>query len=103
MSRGVRSWEVRVGNGYIRTIENPMERAAHDAERVRQWLSPDDGDIVLKVYAAVVGTDPNVQRTPACALIAPSQVAEWLASLPPQKSLDKGRTDRLVKEIRSAL
>lgn len=103
MSRGVRSWEVRVGNGYIRTIENPLERAAHDAERVRQWLSPEDGDIVLKVYAAVVGADPNVGRTPSCALIAPTQVAEWLSSLPPQKTLDKGRTDRLVKEIRSAL
>ena len=103
MSRGVRSWEVRVGNGYIRTIANPLDRAAHDAERVRSWLSPDDSDMVLKVYAAVVGTDPNVQRTPSCALIAPSQVAEWLSSLPPQKSLDKGRTDRLVREIRSAL
>jgi hypothetical protein len=103
MSRGVRSWEVRVGNGYIRTIENPLERAAHDAERVRRWLNPDDSDIVLKVYATVVGTDPNVHRSPSCALIAPSQVADWLTSLPPQKSLDKGRTDRIVREIRSAL
>ena len=103
MSRGVRSWEVRVGNGYIRTIENPLERAAHDAERVRSWLSPEDGDMILKVYAAVVGNDPNVQRTPSCALIAPTQVAEWLGSLPPQKSLDKGRTDRIVKELRAAL
>jgi hypothetical protein len=51
----------------------------------------------------VVGTDPNVQRSPSCALIAPSQVAEWLGSLPPQKSLDKGRTDRIVREIRAAL
>jgi hypothetical protein len=103
MSRGVRSWEVRVGNGHIRTIENPLERAAHDAERVRAWLTPEDSDIVLKVYAAVVGTDPNIQRSPACALIAPSQVAEWLTSLPPQRSLDKGRTARIVREIRSAL
>jgi hypothetical protein len=103
MSRGVRSWEVRVGNGYIRTIQNPLERAAHDAERVRTWLTPEDSDIVLKVYAAVVGTDPNVRRSPSCALIAPSQVAEWLTSLPPQKTLDKGRTDRIVREIRSAL
>ena len=103
MSRGVRSWEVRVGNGYIRTIANPFERATHDAERVRSWLNPDDSDMILKVYAAVVGTDPNVQRTPSCALIAPSQVAEWLASLPPQKSLDKGRSDRIVKQVRAAL
>ena len=103
MSRGVRSWEVRVGNGYIRTIENPLERAAHDAERVRAWLSPDDADYILKVYAAVVGTDPKVERSPSVAMIAPSQVAEWLSSLPPQKSLDKGRRDRIVKEIRAAL
>jgi hypothetical protein len=103
LSRGVRSWEVRVGNGYIRTIENPLQRATHDADRVRSWLNPEDSDMVLKVYAAVVGTDPNVQRTPSCAFIAPTQVAEWLSSLPPQRSLDKGRTDRIVKEIRSAL
>lgn len=103
MSRGVRSWEVRVGNGHIRTIENPLERAAHDAERVRAWLSPDDSDHVIKVYAAVVGNDPRVQRSPAVALIEPSQVAEWLSSLPPAKSLDSSRRDRIVKEIRAAL
>ncbi len=103
MSRGVRSWEVRVGNGHVRTIENPLERAAHDAERVRAWLSPDDSDHVIKVYAAVVGTDSRVERSPAVALLAPSQVAEWLSSLPPAKSLDSGRRDRIVREIRAAL
>ena len=103
LSRGVRSWEVRAGNGTIRTIENPMDGAAHDAERVRSWLSPDDSDHILKVYAAVVGTDPKVSRSPSVALIDPSQVAEWLASLPPQKSLDVDRRERLVREIRAAL
>lgn len=103
LSRGVRTWEVRVGNGYIRTIENPLERAAGDAERVRQWLAPEDSDIVLKVYAAVVGTDPKVTRTPSCACIAPSQIAEWLSSLPPQRTLDKDRLDRLVREVREAI
>lgn len=103
MSRGVRSWEVRVGNGQIRTIENPLVLAAHDADRVRAWLSPEDADHVLKVYAAVVGSDPRVERTPAVALITPAQVAEWLSSLPPQKSLDSGRRDKLVMEIRAAL
>lgn len=103
MSRGVRSWEVRIGNGHIRTIENPLERAAHDAERVRAWLSPDDSDHVIKVYAAVVGKDPRVERSAAVALIEPSQVAEWLSSLPPAKSLDSGRRDRIVREIRAAL
>jgi len=51
LSRGVRTWEVRVGNGYIRTIENPMDRATHDAEIVRSWLSPEDADHVLKPRA----------------------------------------------------
>lgn len=103
MSRGVRSWEVRVGNGQIRTIENPLLLAGHDAERVRAWLSPDDADHVLKVYAAVVGSDARVERTPAVALISPAQVAEWLSSLPPQKSIDAGRRDKLVKQVRAAL
>jgi hypothetical protein len=103
MSRGVRTWEVRVGNGYIRTIENPLDRATHDAEIVRSWLSPEDADHVLKVYAAVVGSDNRVERTPSCAYIQPTQVAEWLASLPPQRSFDAGRRDRIVKEVRSAL
>jgi hypothetical protein len=103
MSRGVRSWEVRVGNGQIRTIENPLALAAHDAERVRAWLTPDDSDHVIKVYAAVVGNDPRVERTSSVALIEPAQVAAWLSSLPPQKTLDASRRDRLVREIRAAL
>lgn len=103
MSRGVRSWEVRVGNGTIRTIDNPLLLAGHDAERVRGWLAPDDGDHVLKVYAAVVGSDPRVERTASVALIAQSQVAEWLSSLPPQKSLDADRREKLVKQVRAAL
>jgi hypothetical protein len=103
MSRGVRSWEVRVGNGQIRTIENPLALAAHDAERVRAWLSPDDSDHVIKIYAAVVGSDPRVERTSSVALIDSSQVAAWLHSLPPQKSLDQSRRDRIVREIRAAL
>jgi hypothetical protein len=103
LSRGVRSWEVRVGSGQIRTIDNPLVLAAHDADRVRGWLSPDDGDRVTKVYAAVVGNDPRVERTAAVALVNPNQVAEWLQSLPPQKSFDSARRDSVVKQVRSAL
>lgn len=103
VSRGVRTWEVRVGKGYIRTIQNPLERAGHDAERVRGWLSPEDADYVLKVYAAVVGNDPRVQRTPNVAVLAPNQVAEWISTLPVQRSIDAGRRERIVREIRAAL
>jgi hypothetical protein len=103
LSRGVRSWEVRAGSGLIHTIANPLEQATHDAERVRAWLAPDTGELVLRTYAAVVGQDPRVERTAACAVIRPEQVAEWLSSLPPQRSLDAGRRDHLVREIRAAL
>lgn len=103
MSHGVRSWEVRTGNGRVRTIENPLERASRDAERVRAWLSSDESDHVIKVYAAVVGTDPRVERSQACAVIGPEQVAGWLTSLAPQATLDEGRRDRIVRTIRSAL
>lgn len=103
MSRGVRSWEVRVGNGHVRTIENPLERATRDGERVRAWLSGEESDHVLKVYAAVVGADPKVERIGTCAVLAPDQVAEWLNSLPPQRTIDAGRRDRIVRMVRAAL
>ncbi|HSL98192.1 MAG TPA: hypothetical protein VK831_06435 [Candidatus Deferrimicrobiaceae bacterium] len=103
LSRGVRSWEVRVGSGNIRTIDNPLERAARDADRARAWLSDDDADYILKVYAAVVGADPQVTRTGSCAVLTPDQIAEWLTSLPPQRSLDDSRRERVVRLIRAAL
>ncbi len=103
LSRGVRTWEVRVGSGYIRTIDNPMQRAARDADRARAWLSSDESDTVLKTYAAVVGRDPQVARTSSCAVLAPDQVAEWLASLPPQRTLDENRRTRISRLLRSAL
>jgi len=103
MSRGIRSWEVRAGSGRVQTIENPLERATRDAERVRSWLTSDESDHVIKVYAAVVGDDSRVERSQACAVIGPDQVAGWLASLPPQASLDEWRRDRIVRTIRSAL
>ena len=89
--------------GHVRTIESPLERATRDGDRVRTWLSGDETEIILKVYAAVVGTDPNVQRTSSCAVVAPDQLVEWLASLPPQRSLDGHRRDRILKLVRAAL
>jgi hypothetical protein len=103
MSRGIRSWEVRTGSGRIQTIENPLERASHDAERIRTWLNGDEADHVIKVYSAVVGTDPRVQRSQTCAVLGPLEIAGWLTSLPPQATLDEGRRDRIVRMIRSAL
>ncbi len=103
ISRGVRTWEVRTGNGRLRMIENPFERAARDADRIRAWLDTDESDHVVKVYAAVVGMDPKVTRTPTCAFIAPDEVAAWLASLPAARSFDAPRRERIVRMIREAL
>jgi len=103
LSRGVRSWEVRSGVGHVVTIDSPLERATKDADRIRTWLSGDETEIILKVYAAVVGTDPRVERTASCAVVAPDQLVEWLQSLPPQRSLDGHRRERILKLVRAAL
>jgi len=103
LSRGPRSWEVRLADGKGHLIDHPLERAARDAERVRTWFASDDSDHVVKVYAAVVGSDPSVGRIPSCAYIAPDQVGPWLASLPPQRSFDADRRAKIIKLVRATL
>jgi hypothetical protein len=103
INRGPRSWDVRLADGKIHMIDHPLERATRDAERVRTWFAGEDSDHVVKVYAAVVGTDPKVQRTPTCAYIAPDQVGPWLASLPPQRSFDADRRDRVIRMVRASI
>jgi hypothetical protein len=103
MSRGIRSWELKAGDGSVRTIENPLERAGRDAERVRSWLSGDDSEYLVKTYAAVVGNDPQTMRSASCAVLTPDEIVTWLSSLPPQASLDEGRRERIVRMVRAAL
>ncbi|MEO8468244.1 MAG: hypothetical protein ABI573_01105 [Chloroflexota bacterium] len=103
ISRGARSWEVRVADGRTHLIDHPLARAARDADRVRVWFGGEDSDHVVKVYAAVVGTDPTVQRTPGCALITPDQVGPWLASLPAQRSFDPDRRERIIGLVRAVV
>jgi hypothetical protein len=103
VSRGPRSWEVRLADGEVHMIDHPLERATRDAERVRTWFADDDSDHVVRVYAAVVGTDASVARTPMCAYITPDQVGPWLASLPPQRSFDTDRRSRIIRIVRAAL
>lgn len=94
-------WEVRGARGRWIPIEAPLDRAARDAERVRGWLATDDRDFLVKVYAAVVTDDQRVERTPACAVVSPDQLAGWLEALPPQRGLTAARRERLVELIRS--
>ncbi|HSK51885.1 MAG TPA: hypothetical protein VLA44_03965 [Clostridia bacterium] len=94
-----RYWEARVGDGWVR-IENPLDRTARDAERVRRWLAHDDQDFVVRVYAAVIAPDAGLPRTPTCAVISRDQLPAWLRSLPQQRSLTDGRRARLAGIVR---
>jgi hypothetical protein len=82
-------------------MENPLDRTAREVERLRHWIGAEDRDFIVKVYAAVVIRDPEIQRTPACAAITADQVPAWIASLPPQRSLNADRQGDIVELIRS--
>ena len=97
------SWETRGPDGRWIHMENPVERASRDAERVRAWFSSADRDYVLKVFAALVTTDPTVARTPTCAVVAPEQVPGWLGSLPPSRALNGDRRAQIVEQITALL
>lgn len=94
-------WELKARRGWI-TLENPLERASRDAERVRRWLGHDDADFVVKVYAAVVGTGWTIPRTSDCAVLTPEEVAAWVSALPPQRSLTEGRRELVLDLVREA-
>lgn len=96
-------WEIRATGGKWIPFENPLDRAARDAERVRHWLAHDDQDFLVKVYAAVVATDTTLPRTPGCAVITKDQISAWLGSLPPQRSLTASRRQRLIEDLQTAL
>ena len=96
------AWEVRTTDGSWAPLENPLDRAARDAESVRRWLGQHDQDFIVKVYAAVVAPDETIPRTPSCAVVTPSQIPAWLASLPPQRSLTQARLDQLLERLRTA-
>jgi hypothetical protein len=94
-------WEARGRRRWI-PLENPLERASRDAERVRRWLAHDDADFLVKTYAAVIGPDPTIPRTPSCAVLTPGQLSGWIAGLPPQRSLTPARRDQVLEQIRDA-
>ncbi len=95
-------WELRTARGWI-PLGDPLEMATRDAERVRRWMADDDADFVVKVYAAVIGAEPQVARTTACAVLTPDQLAPWIVGLPPQRSLTQIRRERLLDVVRRAV
>jgi membrane protein implicated in regulation of membrane protease activity len=94
------SWELRGPGGRWLHMENPLERAARDGERVKRWFGAAERDYVLKVYSALVTDDATISRTPACAVIGTDQVAAWLGSLPPARSMTPDRRNEIVAHLR---
>jgi hypothetical protein len=97
--RAGRGWEFRTGSEW-RRMDDPIEVAIRDAERVRMWLAGADLDFVVRVHAALIASDPSLERAPGCAVIGPEQVAVWIAALPPQRTLTAGRRSRLLAVAR---
>jgi hypothetical protein len=94
-------WEVRDEGGRWVPIEAPLDRAARDAERLRGWISTDDRDFLVRVYAAVVTEDRRVERTASCAVVPPAQLAGWIGALPAQRGLTPERRQRIADMIGS--
>jgi hypothetical protein len=93
--------EVRRHDGRWVSLESPLERAIRDTDRLKHWLTLEERDFVVKVYAAVVTDDDSIARTPSCAVLLPDQIPGWLASLPPQRSLSPSRIEDLVERLRA--
>jgi hypothetical protein len=94
-------WEIRDDRGRWLPIEDPVQRASRDAERVRSWLAADDRDFLVRVHAAIVTADPNIERSASCAVVAPEALAGWLESLPLQRGFTPHRQERIVEMVRT--
>jgi len=92
---GPAGWEVRSSDGW-NPIEDPLDAARRDADRVRRWLSTADLDFVVRVYTALVVDDRSIERAPTCAVLSAQQIPGWVASLPRQRTLTAGRRERLL-------
>jgi hypothetical protein len=96
------AWEVRRTDGRWVPLENPLDRASRDAEAVKRWFAHDDHDFIVKSYAAVVGPEGALPRTPTCAMISTDQIPAWILSLPPQRSLTPARREQIIELVREA-
>ncbi len=88
-------WEVRFVDRSWRPIEDPLARAARDAERLRRHLAAGDRDFLVRVRAAVLGDPADVERADGCAVVALEEVPAWLAALPAQRGLTPDRLEHL--------
>ena len=95
-------WELRVGRDRWVPMENPLERAARSADRVRHWLGGEDHGFVVRVYAAVIAPEGSLTRSASCAVVSREQVPAYLNSLPIQRGFTPERRSSIVEDIRAA-
>lgn len=88
------SWEYGTRDGWM-PMDNPLDEANRDAERVRRWFTIADLDFVVRVHAAVIVADGTIPRSPTCAVVTPDQLPAWIGALPSQRSLTPARRLRL--------
>ena len=96
------AWQARTREGWSPT-EPPVDLTARDADRVRHWINHGELDFVVRVHAALVTPDATIQRSPLCAVVTAEQVADWIESLPRQRSITEGRRAVLVARARESV
>ena len=95
-------WEARVTGDQWVAIENPLDRAARDAEAVRRWLVSDEHGFVVKVYSAVIAGGNSVARSSTTAVVDRGQIGAFLDKLPPHRTFSPDRRRQVLDRVRSA-
>jgi hypothetical protein len=103
MRRNGQTWEARTRSGGWIPADSPLEVASREADRIRHWVTTNDLDFVVRVYAALVSTDATVARTPSCAVLTPEQIPGWIEALPRQRSLSADRRTHLLARMRGGV
>ena len=92
-------WEIHLDNGRWTPMESPLDRVSRDVDRVRRWLAEDERDFLVKVYGALITSEAGLARTPNCAVITSAQAADWVTSLPAQRTLTNGRLEQVIAHV----
>jgi hypothetical protein len=96
-------WEVRLRTGRWVPIENPVERAARDAERLRSWLGSAEESFAPRTYVAVIADGHQIERDGVVGVLDRQQLPGYLASMPPARQMTPDRRQRLIELLRERI
>jgi len=100
---GSHGWEVRGAGGRWLPIEDPLDRAARDGERVRRWLGTHMEDFVPRISVAVVADDRRVARTSEVAVLRSEELPGFFAAQPALRQMSPDRRRRIEALLRELL